>query len=117
MRTISLRLDDDNDARLSAYCRLHGLTQTDAIKAAIAGLVTGSAAGAPSPAELAVQLGLIDIAMPSSKTPALKAAEPDLGSKLTATLPASKAEDHSRQIKQRLRERRVRDEMPPPAAR
>lgn len=117
MRTISLRLDDDNDALLSAYCRRHGLTQTDAIKVAIASLVTGSAAAAPSPAELAVQLGLIDIAMPSSTGPGLNVAEPGLASKLAATSPASKAEDHSRQIKQRLRERRVRDEMPPPAAR
>jgi hypothetical protein len=117
MRTVSLRLDDDNDALLSAYCRRHGLTQTDAIKVAIASLVAGNSAGAPSPAELAVQVGLIDVAMPSSTTPRLNVTEPDLAAKLTSNGPAGKAEDHSRQIKQRLRERRARDEMTPPVAR
>jgi hypothetical protein len=116
MRTISLRLDDDNDALLSAYCRRHGLTQTDAIKAAIANLVTGGAAGAPSPAELAIQVGLIDLAMPASTSPGLAVAEPDLASTSTSNAPASKAADHSRQIKQLLRQRRARDEMTPPVA-
>jgi hypothetical protein len=56
MRTISLRLDDATDAALKAHCQRYGMTQTDAIKAAIEHL---AAAHRPTPAELAAEVGLI----------------------------------------------------------
>jgi hypothetical protein len=56
MRTISVRLDDRTDATLLAHCQRHGLTQTNAVKAAIKQL---AATHTPTPAELAKELGLI----------------------------------------------------------
>ena len=56
MRTISVRLDDQTDAMLTVHCQRHGVTQTDAVKAAIEQL---AARHQPTPAELAAELGLI----------------------------------------------------------
>jgi len=83
MRTISIRLDAHTDGLLSAYCKRHEVTQTDALKAAIEHL---AGAARPRPAELAQQLGLIG---------AFRSAEGDLGAQ------------HSQRVKQRLRERRA----------
>lgn len=55
MRTLSVRLDDQTDALLRAYCARTGLSQTDAIKSGIAAL----AVEVDSPAQLAEALGLI----------------------------------------------------------
>jgi hypothetical protein len=119
MRTISLRLDDDHDALLSAYCRRHGLTQTEAIKSAIAALATGSSISVPTPAELAAELGLIGQVAGAGRAPGLIVAEATRFSAASSTGPdsaalADVASDHALQIKQRLRERRARDEMPAP---
>jgi len=38
MRTISIRLDEQTDAALQAFCRAHGVSQTNAVKNAIARL-------------------------------------------------------------------------------
>ena len=79
MRTISLRLDDRTDAVLTAFCASHGLTQTDALKAAIEHLAQSHRA---TPAELAVQFGLVG---------AFRSSEGDL------------AQNHSQRVKERLR--------------
>lgn len=55
MRTLSVRLDDQTDAILRAFCARTGQTQSDAVKAGIAAL----AAQSESPARLAEGLGLI----------------------------------------------------------
>ena len=81
MRTISFRLDDRTDALLRAHCERHGLSQTDALKAAIEQL---AGKDKPTPAWLAAQLGLIG---------GFRSGEGDLGA------------DHSRRLKQRLRAR------------
>ena len=69
MRTISVRLDDATDTLLSAYCRRHGLTQTEAVKAAIEQLAQRHK---PRPAELAAKFGLIG---------AYDSGDPDLGAR------------------------------------
>ena len=56
MRTISVRLDDQTDALLKAFCARTGLSQTEAIKSAIAALAESSRL---SPAQLAESLDLI----------------------------------------------------------
>lgn len=85
MRTISIRLDDHTDAVLTAYCERHGLTQTGALKAAIAHLAD---AHRPSPAELARQFGLIG---------GFRSVEGDLGAA------------HSQRLKERMK-RKAHDE-------
>lgn len=55
MRTLSVRLDDQTDALLRAFCARTGRTQSDAVKAGIAAL----AAHTESPVKLAEDLGLI----------------------------------------------------------
>ena len=79
MRTISVRLDEPTDVALTAYRKRHGLTQTDALKAAIKNLTQSRRA---SPAELAAQFGLIG---------GFSSVEGDL------------AENHSLRLKVRLR--------------
>ncbi|AJD57347.1 hypothetical protein PCC6311_2229 [Synechococcus elongatus PCC 6311] len=54
-RLISVRLDEQTDAVLQAYCQRTGVTQTEAIKAGIQKLT----APMNSPATLAEQLGLV----------------------------------------------------------
>lgn len=88
MRTISFRLDDRTDNLLDAYCRRHGVTQTDALKAAIEHL---AGVHRPKPAELAAQLGLIG---------GFRSAEGDLGQR------------HSDHVKQRLRAKRQGESLP-----
>jgi hypothetical protein len=56
VRTISIRLDDRTDALFRRFCERLGLSQTDALKAAIEHLAEQQR---PSPAELAAELGLI----------------------------------------------------------
>lgn len=55
MRTLSLRLDDQTDALLRAYCARTGVSQTEAVKSGIAALV----ATASPPAQIAQALGLV----------------------------------------------------------
>lgn len=55
MRTLSLRLDDQTDAILRAYCARFGVSQTDALKAGLATL----ADQVQSPNQLAASLNLI----------------------------------------------------------
>ncbi len=88
MRTISIRLDDHTDGVLTAYCARHDLTQTAALKAAIAHLADASR---PSPAELAAQLGLI-------------------GSFCSAT--GDLAANHSQRVKDKLRAKRAAESRP-----
>ena len=90
MRTISIRLDDRSDTTLTAFCERYGLTQTNALKAAIERLAD---APRPTPAELAAQLGLIG---------AFRSGETDLG------------ENHSLRVKERLRAKHQRDSMAAP---
>jgi hypothetical protein len=85
MRTISIRLDDRTDALFRAFCEQHGLTQTNALKAAIEQL---SALHKASPAELAAQVGLIG---------AFRSGEGDV------------AGDHSQRLRQRLRAKLLRE--------
>ena len=92
MRTISIRLDDRTDALFRAFCERLGLSQTDALKAAIEQLAEQHR---PSPAELAGQLGLIG---------GFKSGLGDL------------AVNHSQHLKQRLRARLQRESMAVPAA-
>ena len=92
MRTISIRLDDHTDAVLVTYCERHGLTQTNAVKAAIEQLAE---AHRPTPAELAERLGLIG---------GFRSREGDL------------AENHSQRVKERLRAKRARESKPAPVA-
>lgn len=87
MRTISIRLDDHTDAVLTTFCEQHGLTQTDAVKAAIEHLAGARRA---TPAELAAQLGLVG---------GFSSADGDLGA------------NHSQRVKERLRAKRARDVM------
>ena len=54
-RLISVRLDEQTDAALQAYCQRTGVTQTEAIKAGIQKLTDP----VNSPAALAEQLGLV----------------------------------------------------------
>lgn len=84
MRTISIRLDEQTDALLTAHCQTHALTQTDAIKAAIVHLADQHR---PTPAELAAELGLIG---------GMRSGEGDL------------AQHHSQRVKQRLQAQRLR---------
>jgi hypothetical protein len=95
MRTISFRLDEHTDALLSAFCQRHGVSQTEALKAAIAGLPTEHPT---RPADLARDMGLIG---------SFRSAEGDLG------------EQHSLHLKQRLRAKLARETDPrrDPAAR
>lgn len=88
MRTISVRLDDRTDTLLAAICDRDGVTQTGALKAAIEQLAEKRR---PTPAELAVELGLVG---------AFRSEEGDL------------AENHSQRVKEQLRARRERDSMP-----
>jgi hypothetical protein len=88
VRTISIRLDEHTDALLSAFCRRHGVTQTDAIKAAVDQLAGRLR---PTPAELAAELGLIG---------GFKSSEGDL------------ARNHSLRIKEKLRAKRARESVP-----
>ena len=92
MRTISIRLDDHTDAVLTAYCERHGLTQTGALKAAIEHLAE---ARRPTPAELAVQFGLVG---------GFRSGDGSL------------AQNHSRHLKERLRAKRESDSIAAPAA-
>jgi hypothetical protein len=92
MRTISIRLDDRTDALLTAHCQRHGLTQTDAVKAAIEQL---AGQHKPTPAALAAELGLIG----------------GFGSKQ-----GDLAQQHSLRVKERLRAKRKRESVPPAAA-
>jgi len=55
MRTLSVRLDDQTDSLLRAFCARTGQTQSDAVKAGIAAL----AARSETPAQLAEELGLV----------------------------------------------------------
>jgi len=55
MRTLSVRLDDQTDALLRAFCARTGQTQSEAVKAGIAAL----AARTESPVRLAEEMGLI----------------------------------------------------------
>ncbi len=55
MRILSVRLDEQTDALLRAYCARTGVTQTEAIKSGIAALSRQSV----SPAELAESLDLV----------------------------------------------------------
>lgn len=55
MRTLSVRLDDETDALLRAYCESTGATQTEAVKSGIAVLTSET----KSPAQLAEELGLV----------------------------------------------------------
>ncbi len=91
MRTISIRLDDHTDAVLTEHCQRNGLTQTNAIKAAIEQLAGQLK---PTPAELAAELGLIG---------GFRSIEGDL------------AANHSQRVKERLRAKRSRDSVPVPA--
>ena len=79
MRTISIRLDEQTDAALLAFCRRHGVSQTDAVKCAIGQL---DEQPRPTPAQLAEQHGLIG---------AFRSGDGEL------------AAQHSQRIKQRLR--------------
>ncbi len=88
MRTISIRLDDRTDAVLCTYCERHGLTQTNAVKAAIECLAE---AQRPTPSELAERLGLIG---------AFRGAEGNL------------AAEHSQRVKGRLRAKRSTEQLP-----
>lgn len=91
MRTISIRLDDRTDALFRAFCERHGLSQTDALKAAIEQLAEQRR---PSPAELAAQMGLIG---------GFRSGDGQLGA------------EHAQRLRLRLREKRRRDELPAPA--
>ena len=93
MRTISIRLDDRTDALFREFCERLGLSQTDALKAAIEHLAEQTQ---PSPAELAGQLGLIG---------AFRSGEADL------------AANHSQRVKQRLRAKLQSDSLGQPLAR
>ena len=93
MRTISIRLDDHTDALFRAFCERHGVSQTNALKAAIEQLSERHRA---SPAELAAHIGLIG---------SFRSGEGDL------------AANHSRRLKQRLRAKLLRDTQTVPRAR
>ncbi len=92
MRTISIRLDDRTDALFRAFCERLGLSQTEALKAAIEHVVEQHR---PSPAELAGQLGLIG---------GFKSGSGDL------------AVNHSQHLRQRLRAKLQCDSKAAPAA-
>lgn len=55
MHTLSVRLDDQTDLMLRAFCLRTGLSKTEAVKSAIAALT----AQTPSPASLAASLELV----------------------------------------------------------
>jgi len=55
MRTLSVRLDDQTDSLLRAFCARTGQTQSDAVKAGIAAL----AARSETTAQMAEDLGLV----------------------------------------------------------
>ncbi len=55
MRTLSVRLDDQTDSLLRAFCARTGQTQSEVVKMSIAAL----AAQSESPARLAEDLGLV----------------------------------------------------------
>jgi hypothetical protein len=92
MRTISIRLDDHTDALFRAFCERHGVSQTNALKAAIQQLAEQHR---PSPAKLAAQMGLIG---------GFRSGEGDL------------AANHSQALKQRLRAKLQRDSQAAPPA-
>ena len=92
MRTISIRLDDRTDALFRAFCERHGISQTDALKAAIEQMAEQHR---PSPAEIAAQLGLIG---------GFRSGDGDL------------AASHSQRLKQRLRAKLDRDTPAQPPA-
>lgn len=77
MRILSVRLDEQTDALLRAYCARTGATQTEAIKSGIAALSGQSV----SPAELAESLDLVGC---------FNSDEGDLG------------RDHSRHLREKL---------------
>jgi hypothetical protein len=85
VRTISIRLDDRTDALFRLFCERLGVSQTDALKAAIEHLAEQQR---PSPAELAAQLGLIG---------SFKSGQRD------------RAAAHSREVKRRLRAKLASD--------
>jgi hypothetical protein len=85
VRTISIRLDDRTDALFRLFCERLGVSQTDALKAAIEHLAEQQR---PSPAELAAQLGLIG---------SFKSGHGD------------RAAEHSREVKRRLRAKLASD--------
>jgi hypothetical protein len=87
MRTISVRLDDRTDAVFRAYCEVHRINQTEALKSAIEQMAARHRA---TPAELALELGLIG---------SFRSIEGDL------------AESHSKRVKERLIAKRERDSM------
>jgi Ribbon-helix-helix protein, copG family len=88
MRTISIRLDDDTDTALAALCKLHGLTQTAAIKAALAQF---AAQHRKTPGELAAEFGLIG------------SFDSGLG---------DLARNHKQRVRERLLAKRARDRVP-----
>ena len=92
MRTISFRLDEHTDALLSAFCEQHGVSQTEALKAAITQLAVSQR---PRPADLARDIGLIG---------SFRSTAGDLG------------EQHSVHLKRRLRAQLSRETGEPPAA-
>lgn len=85
MRTISVRLDDRTDALFRLFCERLGVSQTDALKAAIEHLAEQQR---PSPAELAARLGLIG---------SFRSGQCD------------RAAEHAREVKRRLRARLASD--------
>lgn len=85
MRTISVRLDEHTDALFRAYCEVHGVNQTDALKAAIEQLAARDKA---TPVVLARKLGLIG---------SFRSSEGDL------------AVNHSKRVKERLGAQRERE--------
>ena len=93
MRTISIRLDDRTDTLLRLFCERLGLSQTDALKAAIEHLAEQQR---PTPADLAAQLGLIG---------SFRSGQGDLAAR------------HSTEVKQRLRAKLRRDSVAAPPAR
>ena len=85
MRTISVRLDDASEATLEHLCQTLGLSQTDVVKAGLALLQRQR----QSPAALAETLGLVGC----------------YASAEASGQPGSGARDHSRALKQKLRQR------------
>lgn len=57
MHTLSVRLDDQTEGLLRAFCARTGLSKTEAVKAGIAALAAKSPS--TSPADLAESLGLV----------------------------------------------------------
>lgn len=89
MRIVSIRLDDHTDALLRAFCEQHGVSEGNALKAAIEQLAKSYR---PSPAELAAQLGLI------------------------GGFKSGSGANHSQAVKDRLRAKLLRESLASPAA-